>query len=268
MPRSKHEARRDSAARADQERNIQTTQQRSTSGGQRDQIPDEGLGLSPRGAPTEDERRGSGLFDRDMPADFEPTGEGEGSLADPLVRSGQAEVIDDEPELTTSPHLLDGADAAVPDLEPSLIDQEILTDPLSAMGDTDDPSTDEIDPVADGDEVYVPPVDPVITTRTVSSHEDAQVLGGFALSAEEGIAPRRSASDGQVGDEAIADAVRSALAHDAATADLEIEVIVEEGVVRLRGTVPGMEDVDNAEAVAGRVPSVVDVAEELEVAAL
>jgi len=62
--------------------------------------------------------------------------------------------------------------------------------------------------------------------------------------------------------------VRSALAHDAATADLEIEVIVEEGVVRLRGTVPGMEDVDNAEAVAGRVPSVVDVAEELEVAAL
>jgi hypothetical protein len=30
--------------------------------------------------------------------------------------------------------------------------------------------------------------------------------------------------------------------------------------------VPGIEDVDNAEAVAGRVPGVVDVAEELDVA--
>jgi hypothetical protein len=236
MPRSKHEARRDSAARADQERNIQTPQHGSTSDGQRDQILDEGLGLSPRG-----------------------------SLADAVVPSGQAEVIDDEPELTTSPHLLDGADATTPDLEPSLIDQEILTDPMAAAGDTDDPPTDEVDPVADGDEVYVPPVDPVVTA---GASGDPQVLGGFALSAEEEIRPRRSASDGQVGDEAIADAVRSALAHDAATADLEIEVIVERGIVRLRGQVSGMEDVDNAEAVAGRVPGVVDVAEELDVAEL
>jgi hypothetical protein len=265
MPRSKHEARQDSAARADQERNIQTPQHSSTSGGRADEFTDEGLGLSPGRGPTEDEMMGSGLFDRDRPADFEPSGERNGSLADALVRSGQAEVIDDEPELTTSPHLLDGADAATPDLEPSLIDQEILTDPISAVGATDDPPTDEIDPVADGDEVYVPPVDPVIRTR---AHGDAQVLGGFALSAEEEIRPRRSASDGQVGDEAIADAVRSALAHDAATADLEIEVIVEQGIVRLRGTVPGMEDVDNAEAVAGQVPNVVDVAEELDVADL
>ena len=265
MPRSKHEARQDSAARADQERNAQPDLHSSTSGGRAGEITDEGLGLSPGGGPTEEERRGSGLFDRDRPDDFEPTGEGTGSLADPLVRSGQAEVIDDEPELTTSPHLLDGADATAPDLEPSLIDQEILTDPLSAMGGTDDPPTDEYDPAADGDEVYVPPVDPVITTR---AHGDAQVLGGFALSAEEEIRPRRSASDGQVGDEAVADAVRSALAHDAATADLEIEVIVEQGIMRLRGTVPGIEDVDNVEAVAGRVPNVVDVAEELDVAEL
>jgi hypothetical protein len=230
MPRSKHEARHDSAARADQERNVQNdplTPHGNTSGGRREQMTDEGLGLSPG---------------RD-----------------------RAEVIDDEPELTTSPHLLDGADAATPDLEPSLIDQEILSDPMAAAGDTDDPPTDEIDPVADGDEVYVPPVDPVVTARTSG---DAEVLGGFALSAEETIAPRRSASDGQVGDEALVDAVRSALAHDAATADLEIEVIVEQGIVRLRGQVSGMEDVDNAEAVAGRVPGVVDVAEELDVAEL
>jgi hypothetical protein len=209
MPRSKHEARQDSAARADQERNIQTPHG-STSGGRADEITDQGLGLSPRGS-------------------------------------------------------LDGEDVATSDLEPSLMDQEILTDPMAAAGDPDDTSTDELDPVADGDEVYVPPVDPVVT---VGASGAPQILGGFALSAEETIRPRRSASDGQVGDEAIADAVRSALAHDAATADLEIEVIVERGIVRLRGQVSGMEDVDNAEAVAGRVAGVVDVAEELDVADL
>ena len=160
------------------------------------------------------------------------------------MRSGHAEVIDDEPELTTSPHLLDGADATVPDLEPSLIDQGILDDPMAAAGGQDDLT----DPVAEGDEVYVPPVDPVVETGT---HADARVLGGFSLSAEEEITPKRSASDGQIGDEALADAVRSALRHDAATTDLVIDVSVEHGVVRLRGTVPGLEDADNAEAVAG-----------------
>jgi hypothetical protein len=279
MPRSKDDARRQPAARGDQDSNTNTQDlphetptmgllhpHGTTSGGQSDAITDEGLGLSPGRAPTDDEIRGSGLVDdQELTADFEPTGQRSGSLADALVRSGQAEVIDDEPDLTTSPHLLDGADAAIPDLEPSLMDQEILTDPLGAAGDTDDPSTNEIDPVADGDEVYVPPVDPVIITDRPG---EARVLGGFAFSAEEQIVPKRSASDGQIGDEAIADAVRSALRHDAATTDLDIEVTVEQGIVRLRGTVPGMEDVDNAEAVASRVEAVRDVAEELDVAGL
>jgi hypothetical protein len=272
MPHSRHDARRASAARADQDSDTRDRLQETptmgplnphstTSGGRPDLITDEGLGLSPGRAPTDDVR-GSGLVDGDdTPADFEPTGERSGSLADPLVRSGHAEVIDDEPELTTSPHLLDGADATVPDLEPSLIDQGILDDPMAAAGGQDDLT----DPVAEGDEVYVPPVDPVVETGT---HADARVLGGFSLSAEEEITPKRSASDGQIGDEALADAVRSALRHDAATTDLVIDVSVEHGVVRLRGTVPGLEDADNAEAVAGRVPAVVDVVEELDVAQL
>ena len=49
------------------------------------------------------------------------------------------------------------------------------------------------------------------------------------------------------------------------TTDLQIEVTVEQGVVYLRGRVEGIEDVDNAESVAGRVPGVLDVVEELDV---
>jgi MoxR-like ATPase len=90
----------------------------------------------------------------------------------------------------------------------------------------------------------------------------SRVLGGFE--AEASARPLRS-SDGTVGDEALADAVRSALRHDSSTTDLDIEVSVEGGVVRLFGTVAGMEDVDNAEAVAGRVPGIIDVVEELRV---
>ena len=168
------------------------------------------------------------------------------------------EVIDEESDLTTTPHSLDATDTddAVADVEPSLVDQELLTDPIAAPGGQDE----SVDPVEDGDEVYSPPNDPVITA---GAHGEARVLGGFA--AEATARPLRS-SDGAIGDEAIADAVRSALRQDAATTDLQVDVAVEGGIVRLFGTVAGLEDVDNAEAVAGRVPGVVDVVEELQVA--
>jgi osmotically-inducible protein OsmY len=57
-----------------------------------------------------------------------------------------------------------------------------------------------------------------------------------------------------VSDEAIADAIRDALALDASTADLQLNVEVDGGVVRLRGTVTSIEDGENAEAVASAVP--------------
>ena len=180
-----------------------------------------------------------------------------------LVPPGRAEVIDEESDLTTTPHRLDGADSegAGADVEPSLVDQELLTDPIAAVGDPDDLT----DPVADGDEAYVPPMDPVVGT---DRHGDVTVLGGFSPSAAEEIRPRRSASDGRIGDEAIVDAVQSALLHDAATSELAIEVTVEQGIVRLRGRVPGPEDVEAAEEVAGRVEGVREVVEELQVTAL
>ena len=262
MPRSQHEADRDPADRATTTHDDSAT---DTNNAAREpsarEITDEGLGLSPR-SPTDEERRGSRLTgDQDVLPAFKPTGQRTGSLGDARTPSGQAEVVDEEPDLTTTPHTIDGADARRPDLEPSLVDQELLTDPMAAMGGQDDTN----DPVADGNEVYVPPTDPVISTRPDG---DAAVLGGFSTSAEEEIVPRRSASDGQIGDEAIVDAVQSALRHDAATADLEIDVTVEQGVVRLRGTVPGPEDAENAEAVASRVRGVVEIVDELGVAEL
>lgn len=261
MPRPTHEASRDPAARA-----TDSSADHADSPGQsnerREAVTDEGLGLQLGRAPTDEERRGGGLVGRanDVP-EPEPVGQRTGSLRDATAPSGQAEVIDEESDLTTTPHLLDGADAATPDLEPSFMDQDLLTDPMSAPGAPDKLS----DPVADGDEVYVPPTDPVVGT---SAHGETRVLGGFSTSAPEEIVPRRSASDGEIGDEALVDAVQSALRHDATTTDLAIEVTVERGIVRLRGTVTGLEDVDNAEAVAGRVTGVVDVVDELQVAEL
>jgi hypothetical protein len=173
----------------------------------------------------------------------------------------RAEVIDEETDLTTTPHRLDDPDAALPDLEPSLMDQELLDDPMAASGGADA----LVDPVAEGDEVYVPPIDPVIAA---DAHGEIGVLGGFSTDAGDQAVPRRSASDGQIGDEALVDAVLSALRHDAATADLAVDVTVEQGIVRLRGRVAGLEDVDNAEAVASRVPGVVGIVEELHVVEL
>jgi len=82
MPRSSHEARQSSAARADQDSNTRdrrddtpatgplSPHERPTTGplnphgttfdGRPDEITDEGLGLSPGRPPTDDERRGSG----------------------------------------------------------------------------------------------------------------------------------------------------------------------------------------------------------------
>jgi osmotically-inducible protein OsmY len=98
-------------------------------------------------------------------------------------------------------------------------------------------------------------------------HGQTQILGGFATSSTNEVDVPRS-SDGQLGDEAIAEAVRQELREDAATTDLQVEVEVNAGVVVLRGTVSDLDDVDNAEAVAARVPGVIEVQEFLTVPTL
>jgi hypothetical protein len=128
---------------------------------------------------------------------------------------------------------------------------------------TDQPLTTDATEVVEGDTdaTFFPPTDPVLR---VGADGEPEVLGGFAPTADVPT-PERS-SDGRIGDEAIADAVRDALALDASTADLALSVDVVDGVVHVRGTVLSIEDAENAEAVAGAVPGVVEVIDETEVA--
>jgi osmotically-inducible protein OsmY len=152
----------------------------------------------------------------------------------------------------------DDIQAAGGEFEADFTDQAGLVDPLEASGAG---SSREDDPASEGNVVYVPPSDPVVTT---DAHGRAQVLGGFGSDSDD-VLVERSASDRHPGDEALADAVRRELAEDAATAELTIFVAVRRGVAHLRGQVADLDDADNAEAVAARVPGIVEVLEELDV---
>jgi osmotically-inducible protein OsmY len=112
------------------------------------------------------------------------------------------------------------------------------------------------------EEPYFPPTDPVLTTDALGR---PRVLSGFSATSDQEIGVARSASDRRLGDEAIADAIRRELREDALTTELDIDVQVWQGVAHLRGGVSGLEDAENAEAVADRVPGVHEVVEELEV---
>jgi osmotically-inducible protein OsmY len=147
------------------------------------------------------------------------------------------------------------------EIEPDFTDQIGIRDPNEAMGaDSWGPE----DPAETG-EVYTPPDDPVVTT---DARGNTQILGGFATDSDEEVDVEPSASDNRPGDEALADAIRQELREDASTADLTIVVAVRNGVAHLRGRVEDLDDADNAEAVASRVPGVVEVVEELEVAGI
>lgn len=118
--------------------------------------------------------------------------------------------------------------------------------------------TSEVEP----DPAYFPPTDPVIGT---GQQGEVDVLNGWTPTsdASDEIAP--SAEDNQPGDEALAEAIKRELREDASTTALQIEVQVDRGVARLRGKVDDLEDAENAESVAGRVPGVRDVIEDLDV---
>ena len=184
------------------------------------------------------------------------------------------QVVDDLEVVSVLPDKLPGLDieeapagpwpAATPQteddesLEPGdFTDQEVLANPYGAAG----PHGVAIDEeISEGDEAYVPPIDPVFSP-------EGGVIGAFALSSEP-VEVARSALDNDLGDEAIADAVRLELLEDAATTDLTLEVEVENGIVTLRGLVQTLDDAENAEAIAARVPGVLDVVDEMTVANL
>ncbi len=156
----------------------------------------------------------------------------------------------------TEEQLADAGD----EFEPDFTDQSDMRDPREASGAN---SSGADDPAAEGDAVYTPPIDRVVKTDV---HGRAEILGGFG--SDEDSPVERSASDGRVGDEALADAVRQRLAEDSATTDLTIVVAVRNGVAHLRGQVTDLDDADNAESVAASVPGIREVVEELEIATI
>jgi osmotically-inducible protein OsmY len=163
----------------------------------------------------------------------------------------------DEPTAEMSDSL-DDILASGGEIEPDFTNRPGFSDPLAAAG----PSSSEDEDPAESGDVYTPPIDPVVTT---DAHGAARVLGGFEIDSSSEIEVDSSAEDRHPGDEALADAIRRELAEDAATADLNIFVAVRNGIAHLRGEVPDLDDADNAESVAARVPGVQDVVEELDV---
>ena len=112
---------------------------------------------------------------------------------------------------------------------------------------------------------YFPPIDPVIRIDP-DDEEGISVAGGFATDALEGpLEAEQLPPQARRGDDELGMAVTRALRADSYTTDLHIEVEVVDGVVYLRGMVTSLEDIEQAEEVAGRVPGVEDVEEELEI---
>jgi hypothetical protein len=107
---------------------------------------------------------------------------------------------------------------------------------------------------------YFPPTDPVVIGQAI--------VCGFSPTSMDSVDVDSSDMDGQVGDEALADAVRQELHTDAATSGFDIDVVVEDRVAYLRGRVSGVEDVENVEEVASRLPQLSEVIEELDIASM
>lgn len=123
-------------------------------------------------------------------------------------------------------------------------------------------ATDMIESIEEG-EPYFPPTDPPLTTRPLVN---AGIQGGFAAtSLEEQNDDFDHPLRLRTNDEDIEERVRFALASDAYTSDLNIEVEVADGVVSLHGMVRSIEDIEQAEQVVGSVQGVEEVEEDLEI---
>jgi osmotically-inducible protein OsmY len=112
---------------------------------------------------------------------------------------------------------------------------------------------------------YFPSTDPVIWTTTDGLGHSA-VVGSGAISLDPD--QRETAWEWRRTDADVEQDVRRELREDALTTDLQIDVEAHRGVVYIRGTVPMLEDAENAESVASRVDGVKEVREELAIALL
>lgn len=130
------------------------------------------------------------------------------------------------------------------EIEVEPFDKPVETDPTEAV--------EEAEP-------YFPPTDPVVRQDRDGR---TQIAGGFGTG-EGPSGHARAVSEDAPSDEALEDLVHRALRLDASTAHLTLKVGVLQGIVRLQGIVEDEADVENALAVAGDVPAVVEVVDEL-----
>jgi osmotically-inducible protein OsmY len=116
---------------------------------------------------------------------------------------------------------------------------------------------------------YVPPIDPVV--RPSRDAQQIAIVGGFGTAADEtypDLSATTALGAAPPGSGDLRERVIEALLADAATTDLAIEVATRGRIVHLRGTVRTLDDAALAEEVAGRVPGVREVVEELAIVAL
>lgn len=137
--------------------------------------------------------------------------------------------------------------------------------PIDADFASDPGTTDVIEAVQEG-VTYFPPTDPPTTD---ASGANFAVLNGFAETSDDTAAAEADEPEDDTNrlpvDDELADIVRRELDEDALTTDLPVHVLARGGTVILRGEVDTLEDAENAEAVANRIPAVVEVREELSI---
>ncbi len=161
-----------------------------------------------------------------------------------------------------------------PDYSERVPSEDVLDQGPAVLEEADEPSftgdtgTTNVEEVVEDGETYFPPIDPVVepVRPSAANVEGMEVRGGFASDRLEN--PQEASREPtrmKFNDDEIAENVENALRNDAYTNDLDIEIEVVDGVVYLRGRVNSIEDVEQAEEVAGSVEGVVDVEDELEV---
>ncbi|MEO6456853.1 MAG: BON domain-containing protein [Chloroflexia bacterium] len=194
--------------------------------------------------------RANPTVQRDTPSDYTMRQIGEGNTP-----------LDEEMDSLIDPSMEDEEMSANPDVLNLDSTWRVEGEEPDFMGDPG--ATDLIEAVEEG-EPYFPPTDPPL--RTDDGLQGVEIPGGLAAtSLEEPGDTMDQPLRLQTNDEEVAERVRYALLADAYTTDLNIEVEVEGGTVLLHGKVRSLDDIEQAEQIAGSVPGVEEVEEDLEI---
>jgi hypothetical protein len=104
-------------------------------------------------------------------------------------------------------------------------------------------------------EPYSPPVDPPVLP---GGREGISVATGFGFSPGEEAAQDPTPR----GDEDVLEQVLLTLRQDSVTSTYSLDVVVDNGVVTIRGAIGSLDEAEHAQAVVGELPGVVDVVDD------